>query len=574
MKKISLRIKALIPTFLLTSMLIASVAISFAMINNMKKNCDNIANDKDVLVETCHEIQFHNEEIQKIVYTHIASDDYDYMLELEKQYKALVAENSDLLQGIRANADAYTMVQIDSAIDAYYTLTKHSAEVFGYSRARKRGDAADYAFREVVPANDTINEKLDEIVTVCQSSRDEAIAQFEKSYNTAIKTYQGSIIVAVLLIALAIWIVSKYIIRPIKAMGKTIGEIESGIAARNGDLTLRVKVKNQDEIGRLADGINAFLDTLQNVMKSISENAVKLDQVIDKVNESVETANSSATDISAVSEELSASMQEVAATVIEVNSNMETIGSNADMLSDNAAGLMSYAKEMLVRAQKMSKDASDNKTNTAQMIDEMSGVLSVAIENSRDVGKINSLTNDILAISSQTNLLALNAAIEASRAGDAGRGFGVVADEIRKLADSSRDTANNIQQINKLIILGVEELIASSEKLIAFVSEKVMSDYSKLVESGEQYSQDATHVDEVVASFDEMSEALKQAINGIAHSVNEISTAVEESTRGITEAANSTTKLVDDVNSIVCDMEENKEVAGELRNESGIFSVL
>lgn len=574
MGKISVRVKALFSTFLLTVLVIVCVVVSFFLMRNMKRNCDNIALSKDIQVQNCAKIEANNELLQKIVFMHIASSDYDYMLALEKKYDAVLEENDNYLEELKLSASAQDASLIDTIISDYEYFTKQTDEVFGYSRAGKRAMASEYAFAEMSDASIVVEEKLLELSKLSQELRIAAIAQFDRNYRLAARIFQNLVWVTILVVVLAVWIVAKYIIHPIKYMSHTINEIENGISNNNGDLTVRINVKSDDEIGKLGTGINSFLETLQTIMKSISENAVKLDGVIDKVTESVETANGNATDISAVTEQLSASMQEVTATVQEVNANMETIGSNADVLSGKAVDLMDYAKEMMARALEMSQNAVSNKIATATMIEDMSVVLSGAIANSRDVDKINSLTNDILSISSQTNLLALNATIEAARAGDAGRGFAVVADEIRKLADSSKDIANNIQKINNMIILAVQELITSSEKLMQFVSEKVMSDYGYLVEAGDQYSQDATYVDEVVADLETMSGSLKQAIAGMTHSVGEISTAVEESARGISEAANSTTVLVDDVNSIACDMEENKEVARELRGEAQIFTVL
>ena len=111
-----------------------------------------------------------------------------------------------------------------------------------------------------------------------------------------------------------------------------------------------------------------------------------------------------------------------------------------------------------------------------------------SVADSQSVDKINALTGDILSIAGQTNLLALNASIEAARAGDAGKGFSVVASEISQLSDSSRDTATNIQTINTLVIETVHELTDHANDLVNYIQETILPDYDSFVDAGMQYS--------------------------------------------------------------------------------------
>ena len=204
----------------------------------------------------------------------------------------------------------------------------------------------------------------------------------------------------------------------------------------------------------------------------------------------------------------------------------------------------------------------------------MDGILSAlkkAIEDSKSVEQINGLTNEILSISSQTNLLALNASIEAARAGEAGKGFAVVADEIRQLADSSRETASNIQNINNLVTVAVKELIENSNTIVDYINDTVLPDYDGFVSSGQQYKDDATHVNEIVEQFNGMSGNLRQLVHEIVDAINGIASAIEESTNAVSTAAMNTNDLVKEIEGIHDEMEHNKEVAKQLKAQTEIF---
>lgn len=146
--------------------------------------------------------------------------------------------------------------------------------------------------------------------------------------------------------------------------------------------------------------------------------------------------------------------------------------------------------------------------------------LEQAIEDSRRVREIDTLTEEILSISSQTNLLALNASIEAARAGEAGMGFAVVADEIRGLADNSRQAVDKIRQVTEGVVDNVAFLSKSSSGLLEFMTGKVMEDYENMIELARMYQQDAVFYSDISselgASSQEMSASMVRINESIA----------------------------------------------------------
>lgn len=498
------------------------------------------------------------------------ADLYEYVVGQLKEFQSDVASYEEELLAMDdyfSDSDITTMNAVFSAMD---NAQQETVELMTKAMSGDK-DIISEANQVMQEWSTNIGDNLDTLIKSNDDVIKANVEKQEKIYNANRAIAFVLMGISVVLFIITVVVAVETIVKPLRRQNKQLSDIIDNINNGKGDLTMRVDVKSHDEIGQSAIGINHFIETLQNIMSKIIKSSNVLDGVVGKVAESVTSSSDSANDISAIMEELSATMEEVSATTGGVSSNTASAEEKVKYMAEQTKIISQYAQEMKGRAVTLEQTANDNKNSTSQVINDITGELNTALENSRSVEKVAQLTEDILSISSQTNLLALNASIEAARAGEAGKGFAVVADEIRQLADSSRETANNIQTINEQVIEAVNGLVKASERIISYINENILPDYEAFVQGGRQYSEDAVHIDDFMAEYEKGAQEILSTIIEITDAIEGINKAVEESANGVTDAAVNVDSLVQSMSEVHGNMEENSSVAKNLKDESANF---
>lgn len=373
----------------------------------------------------------------------------------------------------------------------------------------------------------------------------------------------------ILLISLALFTIKRlgYELKAISNYCKKITE---------GDLSSQMpdKVLNStDEIGNIAKTINFMTDSIKSVIQGIVNEAKHINQLADLTKANMDHLNREVEDVSAHTEELSASMEETTATTDSITSSANDIKSAIVSISTKVKEGESSASEITTRANKLKLNAISSK-NTATNIHESTGPKLInAISKAKAVEQINALSQSILQISSQTNLLALNAAIEAARAGESGKGFSVVAEEIRKLAETTQKTVAEIQNVTGTVVESVGNLSESSEQMLQFINNNVISDYNLFVNTGEQYSKDADTVTGITSDFGSNSDNLSESVGFILNFINEISTANSQSAYATQDISQKMFVVSGKVNEVVTQTDDVKESVERLVEMANKFKI-
>lgn len=375
------------------------------------------------------------------------------------------------------------------------------------------------------------------------------------------------VVLVVLIMVSTIIVVKRTIADPAKNAEKHLSQIVGKIEDNRGDLTERIQTKSTDEIGHLVNGINCFMDQLQEMMRRMVDVSSKIMSSSSEITGSVNESTQSAMNISAVTEELSASMQEISATVEQMTESSNDILSQIRDMNENAKTGSSSAAEIKKHAASMRGQTVENKKSASEVFSDVGTTLATAVEESRSVDRINSLTANILDISSQTNLLALNASIEAARAGESGKGFAVVADEIRVLADNSRQTASDIKSISEQVTEAVNRLADAASKLLEYVNSDVVRDYDTFVKIADQYEADTDKMDSILSDFAKKSAEMTTAMEAMNRGINDISVTVDESTEGVSGVAEDAAKMAASISHIQRSTEQNQTISQELDDE-------
>lgn len=312
----------------------------------------------------------------------------------------------------------------------------------------------------------------------------------------AISSFKVLIIIALLVLLLLGWIFVNQILSPIQRLQERVTDISEG----NGDLTLRVNITTQDEFGELGKSFDKFIEKIQNLIADITQ--------------STNLAKTAAVDLSAT---FKVTAEAVNKQTFEVN----TISNATTAMTAISSQVISGAREISQSVLNIDKNAQSTLSNVRQAAQSVNELVA---EVTQGTETINSLKNhvtsiepvlaDINGIAEQTNLLALNAAIEAARAGEQGRGFAVVADEVRSLATRTQGSTNTIQQsitqlrssadesvrvINNSMLKGTQttEITSQAEESLHQVAVEI----SRLTQMNQQTSDAITHQEQSVTSI-------------------------------------------------------------------------
>ncbi|MEJ8547304.1 methyl-accepting chemotaxis protein [Brevibacillus borstelensis] len=378
--------------------------------------------------------------------------------------------------------------------------------------------------------------KLDEMSSDLSRSRMIQIVYNHDEVDQAVAANRSKFMLQLLVIVigsmLIAWFVGQIISRPVRMMS---GLIEKTAAF---DLTEQQGhekfMTSQDELGRVFHAIvkmraelRQMAEGLVNVTESIVEKANAVQTVSDDV-------SSRSAQTSLATKEISSRVQETAAISQEIDATLTEVSDVIQSVSEKANESVHVAQNVSERAGHLKETAASSSQKANLIYSEVKAQAEVAMDQStRSVDHIHVLVDAIHSIASQTNLLALNAAIEAARAGESGKGFSVVAEEVRKLSSESSKVVTDIQQIIGTVKDSVHNLSASLTRLLDFVDQNVRASFDELMETSDTYNRDALHFQMLLGEFNRTFEDLAESIKSTAEATGKVNQTIQENSQDI-----------------------------------------
>lgn len=378
-----------------------------------------------------------------------------------------------------------------------------------------------------------------------------------------------SAIICELIVVIVLNIIASRITKGLRVVNKKIYDLVHS----KGDLTQKIDISSGDEMELIAGNVNSLLEHIREIMINVARESSNLTGSSKNIVNNIAGAELDITDVSATMEEMSAGMEETSASLNQINDSVVSVHAVINEISDSANNGKDSARSIMEKAVDIYTKSVEEQKEAKRLSEQMSSAVYEKIERSKAVEEISMLTDNIISITEQTNLLALNASIEAARAGEAGRGFAVVADEIGNLAMSSSETATQIQEVSSKVIDSVNELAEEAGKMLEFMDKTAICGYKKLLETSQSYRSDVSEMNEMMESFANMSEDIKENIETIKDTIEAISIAVEESTKGVVDVTGMSVKLTEKIGEISSESDSNMNVAEQLNLEVGKFKL-
>ena len=525
--KLTLQQRLILPVVLLGLIILLSNVLAVFSINNVHANAGVIVDEYMVSESKLEEIRRSMMDLHRLALSHIVAADHSTMIQLVQEIKAEEAMLDEQLASYEPFVSKRDEAVYRSLLEDYDAFKHALVRLVCASADSKTQEAYAMANGEVAAQSTAAEAGIDALSTSVSAQAEAAQGRLFVVYVSSLIISAAALAVGILLVWAALRIIRKYVVAP----------------------------------------IHHAMDTLQ-------ESSESLNRVVGKIRGRTETSSGSARRLSGLTEQLSAALGEISRNTAAITTSAGRTQEEARQMTDACAALSRYSVEMRGRSEEMEQSARQEMETVQARTEKIMSVLNEAIEKSRSVDQISILTQDILSISSSTDLIAINASIEAARAGEAGKGFAVVAQEVRHLADACGEAAGHIKEVSAIVTGAVKYLTSSAQELAGYLGQTISDQLTQSVQSGQQYREDAAHIQRSMEDFHCQADRLRTAMEEITGSISGISGAVDSAVSDVTGVADSTHALVEDLAGIVGEMDTNQEIAGGLQLQVEVFANL